>query len=96
MQRRQRTHGLLGTAAAAVLLAMTLGLAGCGSDGDDGAMGPPGPEGPPGPGLEPTEPLAGVKQHMQDFGATMDATGSHAGLLGEVTACSACHGYFEH
>jgi OmcA/MtrC family decaheme c-type cytochrome len=49
MQRRQRTHGLLGTAAAAVLLAMTLGLAGCGSDGDDGAAGPPGPPGPPGP-----------------------------------------------
>jgi OmcA/MtrC family decaheme c-type cytochrome len=48
MQRRQRTHGLLGTAAAAVLLAMTLGLAGCGSDGDDGAQGPPGPPGPPG------------------------------------------------
>jgi OmcA/MtrC family decaheme c-type cytochrome len=45
MQRRQRTHGLLGTAAAAVLLAMTLGLAGCGSDGDDGAQGPPGPPG---------------------------------------------------
>jgi hypothetical protein len=50
MQRRQRTHGLLGTAAAAVLLAMTLGLAGCGSDGDDGAQGPPGPPGPPGEG----------------------------------------------
>ena len=49
MQRRQRTHGLLGTAAAAVLLAMTLGLAGCGSDGDDGAQGPPGPQGPQGP-----------------------------------------------
>ena len=91
MQRRQRTPGLLGTAAAAVLLAMTLGLAGCGSDGDDGAQGPPGPEGPPGPGLEPTEPLAGVKLHMQLFGATMDGTGSHAGLVGEVTACSACH-----
>jgi len=92
MQGFQRRTGPLGTAAAAVLLAMTLGLAGCGSDGDDGAQGPRGPEGPPGPGLEPTEPLAGVKQHMQDFGATMDATGSHAGLLGEVTACSACHG----
>jgi OmcA/MtrC family decaheme c-type cytochrome len=49
MQRRQRTHGLLGTAAAAVLLAMTLGLAGCGSDGDDGAQGPPGQPGEPGP-----------------------------------------------
>jgi OmcA/MtrC family decaheme c-type cytochrome len=48
MQRRQRTHGLLGTAAAAVLLAMTLGLAGCGSDGDDGAQGPPGQPGEPG------------------------------------------------
>jgi OmcA/MtrC family decaheme c-type cytochrome len=51
MYRRQRTHGLLGTAAAAVLLAMTLGLAGC--DGDDGAAGPPGPSGPPGPPGEP-------------------------------------------
>jgi OmcA/MtrC family decaheme c-type cytochrome len=48
MQRRQRTRGLLGTAAAAVLLAMTLGLAGCGSDGDDGAQGPPGEPGQPG------------------------------------------------
>jgi OmcA/MtrC family decaheme c-type cytochrome len=45
MQRRQRTHGLLGTAAAAVLLAMTLGLAGCGSDGDDGADGRDGQDG---------------------------------------------------
>jgi OmcA/MtrC family decaheme c-type cytochrome len=45
MHRRQRNHGLLGTAAAAVLLSMTLGLAGCGSDGDDGAQGPPGPPG---------------------------------------------------
>ncbi|MFO8003223.1 hypothetical protein, partial [Thioalkalivibrio sp.] len=43
MQRRQRTHGLLSMAAAAVLLAMTMGLAGC--DGDDGAQGPPGPPG---------------------------------------------------
>jgi OmcA/MtrC family decaheme c-type cytochrome len=48
MHRRQRTRGLLGTAAAAVLLAMTLGLGGCGSDGDDGAQGPPGPPGQPG------------------------------------------------
>lgn len=45
MQRRQRTHGLLGTAAAAVLLAMTLGLAGCSSSSSPDAEVPTDPEG---------------------------------------------------
>ena len=45
MQRREQTHGLLGTAAAAVLLAMTLGLAGCSSSSSTDAEVPPDPEG---------------------------------------------------
>ncbi|TVP90801.1 MAG: hypothetical protein EA347_02720, partial [Thioalkalivibrio sp.] len=32
-----------------------------------------------------------VKAHMVTFGATMDGSGSHAGLLGEVSACTGCH-----
>jgi OmcA/MtrC family decaheme c-type cytochrome len=32
-----------------------------------------------------------VKAHMVTFGATMDGTGSHASLRGEISACTACH-----
>ena len=75
MQRRQRTHGLLGTAAAAVLLAMTLGLAGCGSDGDDGAQGPQGPQGEPGVPADPTQdPLSLAATHAQPLPAFNDAS----------------------
>ena len=81
MQGFQRRTGPLGTAAAAVLLAMTLGLAGCGSDGDDGAQGPPGLPGDPGlpgePGApaDPTQdPLSLAATHAQPVPAVTTAS----------------------
>jgi OmcA/MtrC family decaheme c-type cytochrome len=32
-----------------------------------------------------------IKAHMATFGATMDGVGTHADLLGEVSACTGCH-----
>ena len=79
MQRRQRTHGLLGTAAAALLLAMTLGLAGCGSDGDDGAQGPPGQDGQDG-------------QDGRDGQDAITVTGAAFGVDSpNASLCYSCH-----
>jgi len=33
----------------------------------------------------------GLRAHMESFGAIMDGSGSHASLLGNISACTGCH-----